>query len=62
MQLRVDEAVTLLVGLRALAAVPGLADREVVDHALAKVEEAIGASGMTVTDAEAVRARGARRR
>ena len=53
MQLRVDEAVTLLVGLRALAAVPGLADREVVDHALAKVEEAIGASGMTVTDAEA---------
>ena len=50
MQLRVDEAVTLLVGLRALAAVPGLADREVVDHALAKVEEAIGVSAATVTD------------
>ena len=51
MQLRVDEAVTLLVGLRSLAAVPGLADREVVDHALAKVEEAIGVSSATVSDA-----------
>ncbi len=51
MQLRVDEAVTLLVGLRSLAAVPGLADREVVDHALAKVEEAIGVSASTVTGA-----------
>ena len=51
LQLRVDEAVTLLVGLRALAAVPGLADRAVVDQALAKVEEAIGAAAGTVTDA-----------
>ena len=51
MQLRVDEAVTLLVGLRSLAAVPGLADREVVAHALAKVEEAIGVSSATVSDA-----------
>lgn len=51
MQLRVDEAVTLLVGLRALAAVPGLADRDVVDQALAKVEEAIGSAAGTITDA-----------
>jgi proteasome accessory factor C len=50
MQLRVDEAVTQLVGLRALAAVPGLADRDVVDQALAKVEEAIGSAAATVTD------------
>ncbi len=48
LQLRVDEAVTLLVGLRALAAVRGLADREVVDQALAKVEAAIGGSAGTV--------------
>lgn len=48
LQLRVDEAVTLLVGLRALAAVRGLADREVVDQALAKVEAAIGVSAGAV--------------
>ncbi len=52
LQLRVDEAVTLLVGLRSLAAVPGLADRSVVDQALAKVEEAIGSLAGTVTEVE----------
>ncbi|HYN74674.1 MAG TPA: WYL domain-containing protein [Candidatus Limnocylindria bacterium] len=51
LELRIDEAVTLLVGLRALAAVPGLADRQVVDQALAKVEGAIGSAAGTVTDA-----------
>jgi proteasome accessory factor C len=52
LQLRVEEAVTLLVGLRALAAVPGLADRDVVAQALAKVEEAIGESGTALRDTE----------
>ncbi len=52
LQLRVEEAVTLLVGLRALAAVPGLADRVVVAQALAKVEEAIGESGSAVRDSD----------
>ncbi|HET7279044.1 MAG TPA: WYL domain-containing protein [Dermatophilaceae bacterium] len=39
-----DEALTLMVGLRALGAVPGLADRGAVDRAMAKLEEATGAS------------------
>jgi proteasome accessory factor C len=39
-----DEALTLMVGLRALAAVPGLTDRDAVDRAMAKLEEATGAS------------------
>jgi proteasome accessory factor C len=43
LRLRSDEAVALLVGLRALAAVPGLADRAALDSALAKVEDAAGA-------------------
>lgn len=37
-----DEAVTLLVGLRALAAVPGLHDDDAVVRALAKLERAAG--------------------
>lgn len=37
-----DEAVTLLVGLRALAGVPGLHDDDAVSRALAKLEQAAG--------------------
>jgi proteasome accessory factor C len=48
LRLRADEAVALLVGLRALAAVPGLQDREALDSALAKVEDAAGRSGLSV--------------
>jgi predicted DNA-binding transcriptional regulator YafY len=42
LRLRPEEAVALLVGLRALAAVPGLADRGALDSALAKLEDAAG--------------------
>ena len=42
LRLRPDEAVALLVGLRTLAAVPGLADRAALDSALAKLEDAAG--------------------
>jgi proteasome accessory factor C len=42
LRLRPDEAVALLVGLRALAAVPGLQDRAALDSALAKLEDAAG--------------------
>jgi predicted DNA-binding transcriptional regulator YafY len=45
LRLGVDEAVTLMVGLRALAAVPGLGEREAVERALAKLEQATGAAG-----------------
>lgn len=48
LRLRVDEAVALLVGLRALAAVPGLQDRAALDSALAKLEDAAGQAGLTV--------------
>src|SRR5690349_20947374 len=39
-----DEALTLMVGLRALAAVPGLGERDAIERAMAKLEEATGAS------------------
>jgi proteasome accessory factor C len=42
LRLRPDEAVALLVGLRSLAAVPGLTDRSALDSALAKLEDAAG--------------------
>jgi proteasome accessory factor C len=42
LRLGVDEALALIVGLRALAAVPGLGEREAVDRALAKLEAATG--------------------
>lgn len=45
LRLAPDEALTLMVGLRALAAVPGLADPTVVESALAKLGEATGHSG-----------------
>jgi proteasome accessory factor C len=44
LRLTVDEALALLVALRTLADTPGLADRDAVDRALAKVEEAAGAA------------------
>jgi proteasome accessory factor C len=42
LRLGVDEAVALIVGLRALAAVPGIGEREAVVRALAKLESATG--------------------
>jgi predicted DNA-binding transcriptional regulator YafY len=42
LRLGLDEAVTLLVGLRTLAEVPGLHDREAVESALAKLSAAAG--------------------
>jgi len=44
LRLRPDETVALLVGLRSLAAVPGLPDRAALDSALAKLEDAVQAS------------------
>lgn len=44
LRLTVDEALALIVALRTLGETPGLADREVVDRALAKVEAAAGAA------------------
>jgi proteasome accessory factor C len=39
-----DEALTLMVGLRALATVPGLGERDAIRRAMAKLEAATGAS------------------
>lgn len=39
-----DEALTLMVGLRALASVPGLGERDAIERAMAKLEQATGAS------------------
>jgi proteasome accessory factor C len=44
LRLAVDEALALVVALRTLSETPGLADRDAVDRALAKVEEAAGAA------------------
>lgn len=58
LRLGIDEATALIVGLRALAAVPGLGEREAVDRALAKLTDATGESAqassrvrVTLTDA-----------
>jgi proteasome accessory factor C len=45
LRLAADEALALLVALRTLSETPGLADRDAVDRALAKIEEAAGAAG-----------------
>ncbi|WP_265446510.1 helix-turn-helix transcriptional regulator [Flexivirga meconopsidis] len=42
LRLGLDEATALIVGLRALAAVPGLDERDAVDRALAKLVDAAG--------------------
>ncbi|XVX21994.1 helix-turn-helix transcriptional regulator [Actinomycetota bacterium] len=47
-----DEAVTLLVGLRLLAAMPGLTERDAVDRAAAKITEAAGADAEAATRVE----------
>jgi proteasome accessory factor C len=44
LRLAADEALALLVALRTLSDTPGLADRDAVDRALAKIEEAAGAA------------------
>ena len=44
LRLDVDEALALIVGLRALAAVPGIGDRDAVVRALAKLEAATGSA------------------
>ena len=44
LRLGVDEAVTLMVGLRSLREVPGIAARDAVDRALAKLEDAAGSA------------------
>ena len=44
LRLTVDEALALVVALRALAETPGLEERDAVDRALAKVEQAAGAA------------------
>ncbi|MBD2760361.1 WYL domain-containing protein [Yimella sp. cx-573] len=42
LRLGVDEALALIVGLRTLAAVPGLGERDAIDRALAKLIDAAG--------------------
>ncbi|MBO1754665.1 YafY family protein [Allobranchiibius sp. CTAmp26] len=49
LRLGIDEATALIVGLRALAAVPGLGEREAVDRALAKLTEATGESAQATS-------------
>ncbi len=44
LRLTVDEALALVVALRALAETPGLEERDAVDRALAKVEQVAGAA------------------
>ncbi len=55
LRLGVDEALALMVGLRTLASVPGLSEREVIDRALAKLEEATGARAAGLAEAASVR-------
>ncbi len=45
LRLTVDEALALIVALRALAETPGLSERDAVDRALAKVEQAARGRG-----------------
>lgn len=55
LRLGLDEAITLMVGLRTLADVPGLSDRQVVERALAKLEQATGTTSMPGADAATAR-------
>ncbi|MCW2680911.1 MAG: Proteasome protein [Frankiales bacterium] len=52
LRLAVDEALALIVALRALAETPGLDERDAVDRALAKVEQAAGTAGAPATRVE----------
>lgn len=47
LRLTVDEALALVVALRALAETPGLIERDALDRALAKVERVAGAAALT---------------
>jgi proteasome accessory factor C len=49
LRLGVDEALALIVGLRALAAVPGIGERDAVVRALAKLEAATGSASAGTT-------------
>ena len=64
LRLAVDEALALLVGLRALADVPGLHDREVLERTLLKLEAAAGEAAAPSTqvrvEVEAQRSAGRR--
>lgn len=59
LRLGVDEAVALLVGLRTLAQVPGLHDREALDSALAKLSAAAGEAAGVADSVSVDLARGA---
>jgi proteasome accessory factor C len=59
LRLGVDEAVTLIVGLRALREVPGLGERDAVDRALAKLEAAAGSAAVPAGRVRAEMADGA---
>ena len=52
LRLTVDEALALVVALRALAETPGLDQRDAVDRALAKVERAAGAAAGSASRVE----------
>lgn len=52
LRLTVDEALALIVALRALAETPGLDERDAVDRALAKVEQAAGTAAVPATRVE----------
>lgn len=53
LRLGVDEAVTLMVGLRTLREVPGLDERDAVERALAKLEDAAGSAGASASRVKA---------
>ena len=57
LRLGVDEAVTLVVGLRALREVPGLGDRDAVERALAKLEDAAGSAAAPAASSSLASAR-----
>lgn len=59
LRLNVDEAVTLLVGLRTLAQVPGLHDRQALDSAMAKLSAAAGDAAGAATALSVDLSRGA---
>jgi len=54
LRLTVDEALALVVALRALAETPGLSSRDAVDRALAKVEQAAGSSALPADRVEVI--------
>ena len=54
LRLGVDEALALIVGLRALAAVPGIGERDAVVRALAKLEAATGSAAAGISRIQVV--------